>query len=263
MTHSRPDNPHRERPLRLLLLAGSAEGRQIAGALARVPGVQARAALPRAEWRPIPLGLPTRIGGWGGREAFAKWLRAERLHAVIDATHPFAARMSNRAAEVTDALGLDYIRFVLPSWRPGPGDRWTFLNTAADAARHVPEDATVFLSTGRHTLPAFAALAGRTVYCRLIDAPLDPFPFAKGGFVRGRRPFAVEDERELLAELRVDWVVAHNTGSREEHAKLDAARTLGLPVALLRRPAPPEGVTRCGTMSELMAWVARRVQPAP
>ena len=248
-----------DRHLRVLLLAGTADARQIASALIREPGVQTRAALARAERRPIPLGVPIRIGGWGGRAAFADWLVREGIGAVIDATHPFAARMSHRAAEVADDLGIEYIRFLRPAWRPGEGDRWIFLSSPAAAAGHIAPDARVFLVTGRPALADFASLEGRTVFCRTTDSAPDRFPFSEGRFLGGVPPFAVEDEIATLADLGIDWLVVHNTGGTEGHAKLDAARALGIPVAMLRRPAPPEGVIRCETLSEVMAWVRRRV----
>ena len=250
-----------ERPLRVLLLAGTIEARQIAAHLAREAGVLTRASLARAERRPIPLGVPIRIGGWGGRAPFADWLDRERIGAVIDATHPFASRMSHRAAEVTDDLGIDHLQFLRPAWRPGQGDRWTFLTDAADAARHIAPDARVYLVTGRQGLPDFAPLAGRTVHCHLLDTPTDPFPFGTGGYVGARLAgtATVEDEIATLSRLGVDWLVVHNTGGAEGHARLIAARTLGLRVAMLRRPAQPEGVARCETLSEVVAWVRRRL----
>lgn len=243
-------------PARLLLLAGTAEARQIAAALAddpSAPGVLA--SLAGATRAPAGLGVPTRVGGFGGREAFARFLRAEGIGAVLDATHPFAARISRRSAEVCAALGVPYLQVLRPGWTPGPGDRWHEIDDESQAASLVPPGARVFLATGRGTLERFSNLAGRTVFCRQIDPPTGPFPFPGGQFLVGRPPFSVAQERALFTRLGIDWLVVKNAGGTASRTKLDAARELGLPVAMLRRPAPPPGAARVADAEAALAWV--------
>ena len=240
--------------MRLLLLAGTAEARQIARALQREPRVHALASLAGATRTPEPVGIPTRIGGFGGREGFAEFLVQSRMHAVLDVTHPFSAGMSRRSAEVCAELGLPYLMFLRPAWTPDPDDNWVFLNDETDAARHIPMGASVFLATGRQSLPRFAALNGRTVYLRQIDPPSGPFPFPRGGVVQGRPPFSVASEEQLFMDLGIDWLVVKNSGGGGGRTKLDAARNLGIPVAMLRRPLQPE-VPRVSTVAGALAWV--------
>ena len=47
---------------------------------------------------PAPQGVPVRVGGFGGSKGLAKYLAAERINVLIDATHPYAATMSDSAA---------------------------------------------------------------------------------------------------------------------------------------------------------------------
>jgi precorrin-6A/cobalt-precorrin-6A reductase len=61
---------------------------------------------------------------------------------------------------------------------------------------------------------------------------------------------------ELFFDLKVDWLVVKNSGGSASRSKLDAARDLGIPVALIRRPRQPEG-PRVTTVSEALAWVRR------
>ena len=184
--------------LRLLLLAGTAEARQIAIGLAALPQVEAVAALAGATRTPAPLPLPTRIGGFGGEAGFAGWLAAEGIGAVIDATHPFAARITPRTARVCAELGVPHALVQRPPWRAGPGDRWTEVADETAAVALIPPGSTVFLATGRQGLERFAGLTGGRVYCRRIDPPDDPFPFPGGAYVVGRPPFRVEDEVALF-----------------------------------------------------------------
>lgn len=243
--------------MRLLLLAGTWEARQIAAALSREARVVSIASLARAERRPEPLGIPTRIGGFGGDEEFADWLDREGIGAIIDATHPFA-RVSHRTARVAAARGVDHIRFLRPSWRPEDGDEWVFLNTESDAGKHIPPGARVFLGTGRRSLESFANLGHATLFCRRTDGRHDPFPFPNGTFVRGQPPFTVEKEADTFLRLGIDWLVTRNSGSAASRGKLEAARELGIKVAMIRRPQQPPG-PKVETVAEAMAWVRRRI----
>ncbi|SER96618.1 precorrin-6A/cobalt-precorrin-6A reductase [Tranquillimonas rosea] len=244
--------------MRLLLLAGTAEARQLAAALGSERRVSVIASLAGATRSPRPLGVATRIGGFGGAEGFADWLKRERIDAVMDATHPFAARISHRTAEVCDALGLSYVQFLRPPWMPVDGDRWHFLNDESDAARFIPAGARVFLATGRQGLERFANLEGRELVCRQIDTPDRAFPFPNGHFMVGAPPFDVEDEEVLFRRLGIDWLVAKNAGGSASRAKLDAARHLHLPVAMIRRPLQPEG-PKLQTVAAALGWVRRRL----
>jgi precorrin-6A/cobalt-precorrin-6A reductase len=246
--------------MRLLLLAGMAESAQLAGALAREHRVAPIASLPRAVRAPVPLGVPTRIGGWGGEAQFREWLRRERVHAILDATHPFDAGMSDRAVRAAGDLGLDYLRFQRPPWKPGPEDSWTFLNDCAEVALKLPEGATILLDTGGRGAERVGHLDHRTVYCRL-DARLSPPALPNGKewtYLIGRAPYDAESEALLYHRLGLDWIVLLNTGGMEERPKLEAARRLGLRTGVVRRPPQPEA-PRAETVSEVMRWVRRRL----
>ncbi len=245
--------------MRLLLLAGTWEARQIAAALTREPRVNAIVSLARAERRPEAFGVATRIGGFGGDAGFSDWVARERIDGIIDATHPFAVQISHRTSQIADNLGVDYIQFLRPAWLPEPGDDWTFLNTEADAAKHIPDGARVFLATGRRGLDAFATLQDVTLFCRRTDAFEEPFPFPNGIYVMGRPPFSVPQEVGTFSRLGIDWLVARNSGGTASRAKLEAARTLGIKVAMIRRPPQPPG-PKVETVAEAMAWVRRRIQ---
>ena len=226
--------------MKLLLLAGSGEARRIAQALAGMRGVEAIASLAGTTRQPADLCLPTRVGGFGGAKGFEEYMRAGRIEAVLDATHPFAARITARTAAVCKVLGLPHAVVLRPEWQPGPGDDWRFIDHEEEAAGFIPPGTTVFLGTGVQGLQGFANLAGHRVICRRIDEPRNPFPFAGGEYLVGRPPFSVEDEIALFRQLGVDWLVVKNSGGTPSRSKLDAARALGIKVALLRRPAPPE-----------------------
>ena len=108
--------------MRLLLLAGTPEAVHIGHALARDTRIRATASLARGARAPVGMTLPMRIGGWGGAERFADWLRTNHVEAVLDVTHPFATGITGRSAAVCRDLGIPFMQFLRPSWIPRDGD---------------------------------------------------------------------------------------------------------------------------------------------
>lgn len=251
------ENASRQRKTRVLLLAGTAEARNIASALSRERYIVMTVSLARPERVPHQFGWPVRIGGWGSIEAYRHWLIREGINAVIDATHPFATEMGQRTAKIAPELGISAVRFMRPAWLPTKNDNWTFLNVPEEAAGHIPKNATVFLATGRRDLVRFANLDQRRILCRVRDTPQSPIPFQNGQFVVTRGPVTVNDEIDHFDELKVDWIVTRNSGGQGGWPKLEAARVMGLPVAVLRRP-PPVEMVKIATVAELLNWVRRR-----
>src|SRR5262249_1442718 len=73
-----------------------------------------------------------------------------------------------------------------------------------------------------------------------------------------RGPFTETTDRKLMAAHSIDIVVAKNSGGTATYGKIAAARALGLPIILLRRPALPE-VPTVGTIEEAMTWLNHAV----
>lgn len=200
-------------------------------------------------------GLEVRVGGFGGAAGFRAYLASRGITAVLDATHPFAARISERSARICAEAGLPYALVQRPPWMPQEGDRWQMIDREEEAARHIAPGSTVFLATGRQTLDRFANLEACHLICRQIDPPDRDFPFGNGRFLVGTPPFSVAQERELFAELAVDWLIVKNAGGAASATKLTAARELGLRVAMIERPGLPDApVMR--SAEEALAWVA-------
>lgn len=226
----------------VLLLAGTAEARALAHALAAMPGLPVIASLAGAVRAPAPLPVSTRVGGFGGVAGFVTWLATHRPRMVVDATHPFAARIGPRSAAACAARGVPYLRLLRPPWVPGPRDDWTEVGHEEEVASIIPTDARVFLATGGQRLDRFAGLAGRYVIWRGID-PREGCPIPGAVFVRGRPPFAAVAERALMTDHRIDWLVTRNAGGDMGRTKLDAARALGVKVAMIVRPPAPDAPT--------------------
>ena len=240
---------------RLLLLGGTTEARQLADALAAA-GVDAVYSYAGRTQAPRAQPLPTRVGGFGGVAGLCAWLRAQRITHVVDATHPFAARMSANAVEACAALGIPLVALERPAWVAQAGDDWREVPDVAAAVAALPTAPTcVFLAIGRQTLDAFAQAPQHHYLLRLVDAPLQPLPLPQATLVLDRGPFTVEGDRQLMLAHGSTHVVAKNAGGVEFGARAAAARSLGLPVVLVQRPQLPPR-TRVASVAEAMAWLA-------
>jgi precorrin-6A/cobalt-precorrin-6A reductase len=197
-----------------------------------------------------------RLGGFGGAAGLSAWLQAHPVRAIVDATHPFAATMTASAAAAADVTGVPLLRLQRPGWAAGPGDDWRWVSSLEEAAAAVAGFGSVFLSTGRKSLGAFAGLTARCLV-RSVDPPEPPLP-ARTTAVLARGPFTVEEELALLREHEVDVVVTKDSGGAMTAAKLAAARDLGVPVVLVRRPPLPPGVPVVATVEEALDWVRSR-----
>lgn len=236
----------------ILLLAGTSEARRLAAELA-ASEILVMASLAGATRDPAPFPLPTRHGGFGGAEGFVAFLELHGIGGVIDATHPFAARITARTHAICAARNLPLLRLERLGWTQAPGDRWTFVADEQEARRQIPPDAAVFLATGRQSLSAWRDLDARAVHLRVIDPPTERFPFP-GGFVVARPPFDLAAEAALFARLGITHLVVKDSGAAEARAKLGAARELGLEVLILRRPPAPLDLATVTTVEEALAW---------
>jgi precorrin-6A/cobalt-precorrin-6A reductase len=248
-------------PATVLVLGGTAEARGLAEALAGRADLRVVSSLAGRVREPVLPAGEVRVGGFGGPVGLAAWLRAERVAAVVDATHPFADRITASAGAATTALGIPLLVLRRPGWRPEPGDDWRWVPSLAAAAEALPGlGERVFLAVGRQGLAAFAGLDDRWFLVRTVDAPQPPLP-RRAHLLRDRGPYTVEGELDLLRRHRIDVLVTKDSGGAATAAKLVAARRLRLPVVIVRRPPAPAGpgldtVDTVDAVDAALAWLA-------
>lgn len=235
-----------------LILGGTTEASRLAQAMARA-GLPAILSYAGRTQSPVAQPVPVRIGGFGGAEGLAHYLRAENIGHVVDATHPFAARISANAMAACEMTDTPLTAFERPPWQPGPGDRWIRVADIDGAVRALDlAPQRVFLAIGKQNLAAFATRSQHHYLLRLVDPPQDPLPLPDAVVELARGPFDPAQDRALLEGHAITLIVAKNAGGAGASAKLIAARDLGLPVVMIDRPAIAARET-CDTVAGVMA----------
>ena len=240
--------------MRVLILGGTGEARELAAELVAA-GVDVLSSLAGRVRQPrLPDG-PVRVGGFGGAEGLASFLRAEQITAVIDATHPFAGAITANAAQAAAQAGVPLLVLRRPEWDADPS--WhlvTDINAAAVGVRAWPGD-SVFLTTGRRDLDVFAADHRHRFLVRAVDPPDGAVP-PRMTLVLDRGPYTVEGESALMREHGVGLLVTKNSGGPMTAAKLAAARDLGVQILMVRRPPLPEGTLAVTTVADAVRWIS-------
>ena len=246
---------------RVLILGGTGEAVDLAQRLESRAEFDVVTSLAGRTRRPAAIPGRVRTGGFGGVEGLTAYLAGEHVDVVVDATHPYAARISNHAKLACDVLGVPRVQLWRPAWTRVDGDEWTgvaSLDAAADAVADARMSAggCVFLTTGVRDVQAFSRLQEVRFLVRLVDTPRTPLPLSKSELIVDRGPFAIDNERALFLEHGVELLVSKNSGGVATWSKLTTARELGVPVVMVDRPDPESG-DRAETAEDVLRWLTR------
>jgi precorrin-6A/cobalt-precorrin-6A reductase len=240
--------------MKILILGGTTEGRLLAERLAGDPRYQTLLSFAgRTESLQRPASAH-RVGGFGGSEGLSAFLREHAFAALVDATHPFAARISANAVLAATRTGTPLVRLSRPAWSQQPGDLWTCVASMEDAARALGDTPRrVFLTIGKQEIAAFRAAPQHRYLTRAIDAFEPGLPHARVILARG--PFALDGELALLERERIEVLVSKNAGTSATYAKIEAARKLGITVVMVDRPLLPEAL-EVHAVEGVRTWLA-------
>ncbi len=230
--------------MQVLILGGTTEASAIAAALtgdARMRPVLSLAGRTRA---PVLPAIPARRGGFGGVEGLVAYLQAHGVAALIDATHPFAVRISRNAAAAAAIAKVPLVTVLRPQWAPCPGDRWAEVPDMPAAAQALgAEPRRVFLTVGQQELAPFGLAPWHRYLIRSVEPPDPALLPATARHIAARGPFREDEERRLLEQEGIEVMVTKNSGGAATAPKLAAARALGVQVVMVARPPPPPGET--------------------
>jgi precorrin-6A/cobalt-precorrin-6A reductase len=238
--------------MKLLLLGGTTEARQLAGLLISTEHEVISSLAGRTSDLHLPAG-EVRVGGFGGVAGLVDWLRKHQVDAVIDATHPFAATMTQHAVAAARETGVPLLILRRPGWTATPEDNWHSVDTPEAAAELLLTlGSRAFLTIGRQGLDTFAS-TGLWTLARCVDPP-NPVP-SWCTLLLARGPYDEAAERDLMRHHAIDVLVSKDSGGSATEAKLTAARRLHLPVILIRRPPHPAGPPVVETPEQALAWL--------
>jgi precorrin-6A/cobalt-precorrin-6A reductase len=243
-------------PFKLLLLGGTSEAARLAKELARMQGVAAVLSLAGRTNKAAPSPIPVRIGGFGGSDGLADYLQQEGFNIVVDATHPFAAQISNNAVAACAKANVPLLAIDRPQWERTDRDNWSTYATVEDAIAALPDAAsTVFSALGRSSIALLCAKPQHRYVIRTVDPVAPPPELADAVIISARGPFRTEDDIALFREYRIACVLAKNSGGDAAYAKIEAARQLQLPVHMAARPAIAKRPA-VATAEDALSWIA-------
>ncbi|HWY85947.1 MAG TPA: precorrin-6A reductase [Gemmataceae bacterium] len=229
----------------ILLLSGTSEGPLLARALVEA-GFHVRATVTRQEacahlFGTLGDNIDVEARGFT-EESLAQFLLAKEADLVLDATHPFAVRITLIAHKVCARLHVPYVRYERPDWPAPPGTH--LVDSFAQAAARLPDlGHRVMLTIGAKQLKHFTHLHDRlTLFARILPSPISLAQALKEGFTREkvlclRPPFSLEFNKALFREYQVDVLVTKASGYEGGVVeKVTAAQDLGMQVMMIRRP---------------------------
>ncbi len=245
---------------RLLILGGTGDAAQLAARASQIANLDVVSSLAgRTKHPSTPKTGTVRIGGFGGASGLAEYLTDRAIDLLIDATHPFAAQISTNAATAAAECRLPHLMLVRPAWQPVEGDRWIEVESHEAAVMVLlGQSQRVFLTIGRQELGAFASLDAIWFLMRAIDPPAPDILYPHGKLLLAKGPFFLDNERQLLIEHQIDTIVSKNSGGDATYAKIVAARELGIPVVMVRRPPIP-AVAVVADVESAIAWLLKQL----
>ncbi|ROL83221.1 cobalt-precorrin-6A reductase [Pseudomonas protegens] len=232
---------------RILLLGGVTE----ALAIARTLGPTHIYSLAGVGRVPTDLNCQVRVGGYGGAEGLARFIREERIGLLLDATHPYAAQISANAQAAAQLAGIPCWALRRPAWQPQPGDDWREITDWPHLVQALNPFKRPLFTLGREPLQHLDEIpAGQFWTLRALDAyPGNP----RCEVIGARGPFLIEDERALFERRQIDVLISKNSGSSATEPKLEVARERGIPVLVLKRPELPEVDRRFASVAEVLS----------
>jgi precorrin-6A/cobalt-precorrin-6A reductase len=245
---------------RLLILGGTTEARELGARLAARGGLDVTLSLAGRTEKPLRQPVPVRSGGFGGAEGLTTYLQENGIGLLVDATHPFAARISANAEAAAAQAGVPLIALRRPDWVRQEGDRWVEARTVAEAVAALgPPPRRIFAALGRQDLAPLETAPQHFWLVRSVDPVARPLALPRVEYLLGRGPFAAPDEILLLQRFRIEAVLSKNSGGAASYGKIAAARALGLPVHMIARP--PAGPAAGSGVEEVLEMIAQRLDP--
>lgn len=257
----------------IVIFGGTSEGRRLAELCAScfVPAAVSVVTEYGAELLPDSPWLEIHTGPME-REEMEQWLKEKRPSLVLDATHPYAAQVTENIRLCCQALGLRRLRVRRGQEETGGsrGLQITEVGTVEEAVAFLKDrEGNILVTTGSKELKAFTALEDyRTrVFARVLPSSgvltaCETMGIPGSRILAMQGPFSVEMNRAMLRRADARWLVTKEAGAAggfEE--KLQAAAETGTAVVVVGRPADETGVSLKQAEAEIETRAAEKEKP--
>jgi len=223
--------------MKLLILGGTSDGKALAREL-HTNGIAVVYSIAGLVRQPD---LPCEVisGGFSIRGGLSRYILDNNITALLDATHPFASKMSQTASNISEQLNIKLWRYQRPDWVATAEDNWAFFDGWSDLLLALAPYKSIFLTQGQLSESMLAALhqhrkSGQRFVHRTAVEPKHRTPKWME-WLQGIGPFSLEDELALLMKYQIEVIVSKHSGG-EVPAKILAAKPIQLPVFMIQQP---------------------------
>ncbi len=240
---------------KLLLFAGTTEGRELAAFLDRCG--QSCLVCTATEYGESLIDEQTTchtvLAGRLDEAQMKELMLREKVTHVVDATHPYAAVVSENIRQACTDTGASYIRLLRESGTGEAHEQKAVLVDSVDEAVEFlkTREGNIFAATGSKELHKYTAIPDyrHRVTARVLSTKESMDIAAGCGFAGSRLicmqgPFSEELNTAMLRQAKADWMVTKEsgrTGGYEE--KVRAAAKAGARLIVIGRPVREKGLS--------------------
>lgn len=234
----------------VIIFAGTTEGRTISEYLAscKVP-VTACVATEYGETLLTENEYLKVHAGRMDQEEIAAFIREKGAELVIDATHPYAAVVSENVAAACEREQVDYVRLIRGSSAESV-DQAVLVGSVDEAVEYLKKtEGNILATTGSKELFKYTQIPGfeKRVFARVLStgevaAACEKLGFVGKNLICMQGPFSEEMNIAMLHQFDCKYLVTKETGKAggfEE--KLHAAKAAGATLVLVGRPPEQKG----------------------
>lgn len=251
--------------MKLLLFAGTTEGRLLVEELSRFPDLEIAVCVAteygREQLDESAQHLTVRTERLTEAEMERLMLK-KAFDLVVDATHPYATQVTSNIQAATKVAKLPYIRLLREQSKAGNCRCFAGVQDAADALCET--SGNVLIATGSKELKTYTRIPNYTerLFVRVLPtveslSKCEELGFMHSHIVAMQGPFSQDLNRALMKQLDIKWMVTKDGGDLGGFTeKIQAAAELGVEVLVVDRPIQESGAS----LEQVVAEVAKRAR---
>ena len=173
----------------------------------------------------------------------------EKPELVLDATHPYAAEVTQNIRKACEKTGVSYTRIL----RTGSEQQnAVYVRDAKEAAEYLEgTEGNVLLTTGSKELAVFTSVTdyNKRLFARVLSLPLviescQALGFEGRNLIAMQGPFSKELNQAMLEQYQCKYLVTKDSGKAGGFLeKIQAAEALGVTAVIIGRPLAEEGLS--------------------